>query len=72
MFGHAGTDHFIQWVSRAETEGSRVREKERVRGRRLGESECRGIMSSHKPLFDSTREALVSLNNPCRSIKFAD
>lgn len=63
MFGHAGTDHFIQQVSRAE------RERER---RRLGERECRGIMSSHNLLFDTTREALVSLNNPCCSIKFAD
>lgn len=44
---------------------------ERDRGR-LGERECRGIMSSHNPPFDTTREALVSLNNPCCSIKFAD
>lgn len=65
LFGHAGTDHFIQQVTRAE------REKERER-RRLGEREGRGIMSSYNPPFDTTREALVSLNNPCCSIKFAD
>lgn len=74
MFGHAGTDHFIQQVSRAE----RKREREKKRGReeeetrRERERECRGIMSSHNPPFDTTREALVSLNNPCCSIKFAD
>lgn len=55
-FGHAGTDQIIQVSRKVE------------RGRR----KWRGIMSSHNPPFDTTREALVSLNNPCCSIKFAD
>lgn len=71
MFGHAGTDHFIQQVSRAERKGGRDRRRLGARDRER-ERECRGIMSSHNPPFDTTREALVSLNNPCCSIKFAD
>lgn len=53
--------------------GKQSRKKEREREQETGrERECRGIMSSHNPPFDTTREALVSLNNPCWSIKFAD
>lgn len=44
------------------------RERDRER-----EGECMwGIIPSHKPPFDTTRWVLVSLNNPCCSIKFAD
>lgn len=47
-----------------------VVERERARER---EGACMwGIIPSHKPPFDTTRWVLVSLNNPCCSIKFAD